>query len=399
MAITQANAQAKFDVMANSKVYTQPKLYPTDRALKKTWWVEFRYLNPHTGKMQPKQFRDNLNELPTVKERLARAKILIRSYTDLLAEGWNPFSNNLENEREVEVRQLADELTHIIEVKRAACTKRTYQTYTDHRVQFAKWLKSNYYDRLLPKFFDGRKALTYADHCLKDRKYTGKTFNGHIGALRSFFNEMLARDIISKNPFNGIKKLPEVQNPHISFSNEERMLVRNHFKQNNKRLYYAVQFVYYCFLRRTELMQLKVGDIDLERKMIRVAGKIAKSRRSESITIPKSFEPILYEMGIDRLPKDYYLFGKGLQTCAEPLNKADLLTDAHRKELSSLNVRKDCTFYSWKHTGAMELYKATKDVYVVMKQCRHTDISITMIYLRSLGLIVDEVVRNADFEF
>ena len=42
-------------------------------------------------------------------------------------------------------------------------------------------------------------------------------------------------------------------------------------------------------------------------------GKKAKSWRSESVTIPKSFEPILIEMGIDELPKDYYIFFKNFE--------------------------------------------------------------------------------------
>ena len=35
-----------------------------------------------------------------------------------------------------------------------------------------------------------------------------------------------------------------------------------------------------------------------------------------------------------------------------------------------------------------------KNAYIVMRQCRHSDIKMTMIYLRSLGCGVNEQVRE-----
>ena len=45
-------------------------------------------------------------------------------------------------------------------------------------------------------------------------------------------------------------------------------------------------------------------------------------------------------------------------------------------------------------TGVVDLYNHTKDAYIVMRQCRHSDIKMTMIYLRSLGCGVNEQVRD-----
>ena len=56
-------------------------------------------------------------------------------------------------------------------------------------------------------------------------------------------------------------------------------------------------------------------------------------------------------------------------------------------------------FYAWKHSGVCALYNATKDPYIVMSQARHSDIKTTMIYLRSLGLTVNERIRQAEYGF
>ena len=50
------------------------------------------------------------------------------------------------------------------------------------------------------------------------------------------------------------------------------------------------------------------------------------------------------------------------------------------------------TLYSWKHTGAIKLYQATKDMKKVQRQCRHWSITETDNYLRDLGLF--DHIRN-----
>jgi integrase len=46
--------------------------------------------------------------------------------------------------------------------------------------------------------------------------------------------------------------------------------------------------------------------------------------------------------------------------------------------------------YGFKHTGVIALYLATRDIKLIQAQCRHKDISTTDIYLRDLGLFLDQ---------
>lgn len=383
-----------------NKRYTEPKVYPKSRDPQKAWFVAFRFFNPATGKMQEFQYRDNINSFDNITERLRRAKIVAKSLSELLKDGWNPFEKIIEAEEEKPIiKPLLESIDDLLVVVRAGLTKKSWITYRDMRNQFAKWLISKRYDKIMPDMFSEQKARAYLDYCLVEKKYSGKSHNAHLGFLKSIFTKLLDRSIVKVNPFAKFKELPEKMNENVAFTTKEREKMRTHLRLNNIRLYYAVQFIYYCFFRRTELIELRVGDINLRNNSIRIPGRNAKNGRSESVTIPKSFEPVLYEMGVDRLPQHWYVFGQNFESCEERMAKTDYFTDAHRAELKKVGIRNDCTFYSWKHTGAMQLYLATKDPYVVMRQCRHRDISITMIYLRSLGLLVDEAVRNADFEF
>ena len=81
------------------------------------------------------------------------------------------------------------------------------------------------------------------------------------------------------------------------------------------------------------------------------------------------------------------------------LARADYITFKHRKLMNVIGIGLEKNLYSWKATGAADLYNATKDPYLVMSQCRHSDIKITMLYLRSLGLQTNDKVRLANFNF
>jgi integrase len=48
---------------------------------------------------------------------------------------------------------------------------------------------------------------------------------------------------------------------------------------------------------------------------------------------------------------------------------------------------KEYTIYGYKHSGAISLYIATKDIKLVQAQCRHANSVQTDIYLRDLCLL------------
>jgi integrase len=127
-----------------------------------------------------------------------------------------------------------------------------------------------------------------------------------------------------------------------------------------------------------------------------VPSKSSKNRKQDSITIPASFEKLIETSGILKLDPEMYIFGypgKLFQPSLIKVKRLDDFSDRQREVNTLLGINPDCSFYSWKHTGACELYNLTTDPYVVMRQCRHSDIVITMRYLRSLGMGVNEQVR------
>lgn len=205
---------------------------------------------------------------------------------------------------------------------------------------------------------------------------------------------LVHRDICKSNPFTAVKKLKEEEGKNVAFTPSEIKKVLNYMRMVNVRLYYATQFVRYGFIRKTELTGLKVGNINLESHTITIPADISKTGKHDCVTIPKSLEKIILEMGLDKADPDLYIFGKGLETCKSKLRRTADISDAHREIIETLGMRHELIFYGWKHTGCVELYNIVRDPYVVCRQCRHSDIKMTMKYLRSLGLGINEAVRG-----
>jgi integrase len=53
------------------------------------------------------------------------------------------------------------------------------------------------------------------------------------------------------------------------------------------------------------------------------------------------------------------------------------------------------TIYSFRHTAAVQLYRRTKDVYLLQKLLGHSSIVVTLKYLRSLGELNSDELKEA----
>lgn len=80
-----------------------------------------------------------------------------------------------------------------------------------------------------------------------------------------------------------------------------------------------------------------------------------------------------------------FYFGKNGQPGAVPV-KENYFSREYKPVLQELKLLGGQSFYSWKHTGVCKLYMKFKGPKMIMEQCRHSGLDITMHYLRDLGL-------------
>lgn len=120
-------------------------------------------------------------------------------------------------------------------------------------------------------------------------------------------------------------------------------------------------------------------------------GEISKNKIEDFVEIAPQLESIISKSGILNYPPTHFIFSKAGIPGTTKLHD-NFFWDKHKRVLKAtglLDVNKNFSLYSYKHSGAISLYKATKDIKLVQRQCRHHTLEQTNTYLRDLGLLSD----------
>lgn len=377
--------------MSSLKNYTTPKLFNNKGDIKKDWYVYFYYTDNLSGKKKQFRYKAGINRLKSKRKREELAISMCEALVIKLENGWNPITDKTE---EAKSSLLLDALDEVLARKESYLTKSSLKSYFFRTRLFKEWLVKAGYSHLYANHLTQSHMRQYFDYVLEVRKNSGKTFNSHLATLSVYFNDMLERGVITESPLKGIKQVKEEVGKMSIYSDREEAKLDKLMREDNFEFYMATRFIRYCFLRRTELANLKVKHINWQNKTVTIPSSSAKSRVQDSVTIPTTLEKLIEKSGYLELDPELYLFGKNFTPSETKIKKLDYFTEQQKMYNEKLKIKTECTFYSWKHTGTVDLYNLTKDVYVVMRQCRHSDIQTTMIYLRSLGCGVNEQVRG-----
>ena len=122
-----------------------------------------------------------------------------------------------------------------------------------------------------------RKYLNY----MTENKYSNKTISRKLSSLRTFFKYLVKKEIINDNPMILIsnpkeeKKLPK----YLNYGEIEKILeIPNKETTLGLRNACILEILYSTGIRVSELVNLKIRDIDFYNKKIRVLGKGNKGR-------------------------------------------------------------------------------------------------------------------------
>lgn len=178
-----------------------------------------------------------------------------------------------------QIEQLTSEfLDEIGSVRRYS--ENTVQSYSHDLKDFIEFLTRKNIT-LLRQISD--KTIKLYIISLNEKELSKSSISRKLSSLRSFFNYVITLEENRTNPAKKIKnpkfkrKLPETI-PLASFDKIYRLIDEDDSKYRanlNKAIF---EVLYGCSLRVSELCGLKLGDVDLDTKSIRVLGKGSKYR-------------------------------------------------------------------------------------------------------------------------
>ncbi|RNI27680.1 site-specific integrase [Rufibacter immobilis] len=379
--------------------------------LSKRWYVEFYVWDENKGKLVRKQ-DFSLNSYKTVADRLRRGQEIKREIDAALKAGKiikkvdaapapAPVAvSPAPGAPEITVDStLKEAISFAVKIKTGSLSDRSGSTYRSIKNILFSWIEEAALEDLRLGDVTPGIMSRFFDYLKLERKVDNITHNNYLLYSRAIFNLLVRREIIEKSPCSSIKNLPEQEKSHVPFLDEQRLQVKEYLELHDPQLLLFCTFMYYTFVRRSELRFLQVKNI--QKKKIHIPGyiyvngkktRVSKNGKAETVVIPDGLENVINELNLRNYPADYFIFGQKGQPGPKHLGLS-YFSNKHILCLRELGLNDGQTLYSWKHTGVVKLYMAIKDIRKIQQQCRHSSIAMTEKYLRGLGLFDNEEVQ------
>lgn len=247
-------------------------------------------------------------------------------------------------------------------------------------------------DYLDIEYSDIRLFFSFLEKC----KYSKSSIARIISSLRSFYRFLLRNNKVDNNPFNLVKAPKKDKKlPKFLYYNELEQLfmvpdMNDPFGQRDRVI---LELLYATGMRVGELELLKVSDIDMNEKKIKVFGKGSKER------IVYFGEPALEALKIYLNDgrkkiiknKDFeFLLVNNKKTYLQSRGIRDILDNIIKK--SSLDTK--ISPHTLRHTFATHLLNEGCDILTVQELLGHESLRATQIYTH----ITDEKLRNVYFK-
>lgn len=204
-----------------------------------------------------------------------------------------------------------------------------------------------------------------------------------LSGIKSFFNFLIYQNYIQQNPAELIdapkliRKLPDT----LSFQEIEAMINSIDVStEQGTRDRAILEVLYSCGLRITELLNLKLSEIQLEIEIIKVIGKGNKER-----IVPIGSDAIKYlrlylnhyrsKKKVDEKFQDFVF----LNLKGTPLSRISVF-NMIKKQASLIGLRKSISPHTFRHSFATHLVEGGADLRAVQEMLGHVSITTTEIY-------------------
>jgi len=263
---------------------------------------------------------------------------------------------------------------------------RTYEQFKGVCDRYVTWCEKN---KVVPHKITYEKARKFISEFAVG-KQAGTIWNNQL-VLKTIFNGLKKEKVIQDNVFADLPKVKKSPVSLMYFNSVQIKAIKEYCKAHNPQMLRAILLLYSCGIRPAELRTLQIYDVLFEDNLIEIRGKDAKGGKTKRVYLPDQVKSELTIL--QSFPPYWYVFGnKGLP--AEKMISTNYLNDAHRKILLELKIIGRYALYSWKHTGAVAMVRAGINIKLIQQQLRHSSLDMTNEYLKNLGILDNDDLKN-----
>lgn len=214
---------------------------------------------------------------------------------------------------------------------------------------------------------------------LKKQRYTGKSISRKINSIKSFFRFMVAQGEVSQNPAVDVQHPKYETTPPRILSRIEYRALRDACR-GDQRMYAIIEILLQTGMRISELANLKLEDIDLERNIINIQAQKTRSERKLPLNAAAK-EGLLNYLEVRPRAREKTVF---LTKTCRPFLVRNIRTAIDR--YFRLAGIKNSKVNDLRHTFIVEQLKAGTPLVYVSQLVGHKRITTTEKYLK----LIDE---------
>ena len=275
--------------------------------------------------------------------------------------------------KNIPISKLKDEFFSYLLVEKNL-SQNTISAYKNDIKKFIKFLREKKY-RL--KEIDFSKFTEFLLN-LKKQNLSVSSIIRIISSIRNFYKFLYARGYVSNYLFietpKSDRNLPEV----LSFTEIEKLLSVKNNSKTYKRDIAILELIYGSGLRVSELVNLKIDDINFKQKFMRIKGKGNRERIA-----------FLNEVALKRINEYLPERAKNKKSSQSPflfLNKSgsklsrQFIWKIVKKYVSLAGFDKNVKPHTLRHSFATHLLESGLDLRIVQELLGHKNLSTTEIY-------------------
>lgn len=338
------------------------------KAMQSNWYVQCYFYDPIFKDKYPKGFpyRKKLNSLKTIENRRAAVQLYLEEIPKLFLEkGFNPITKSYmiesidETKEPIENTELLPETPFIIALDLAYWklnkSERTMSDLNYILIHIKRAITELRFDEKKIKDVARRDIKIIIQHLEKSiGVFSAHKYNKYIANLSIVFSELVEWECIDTNILRDIKKKTIITKSREVLTIEERRKVVGHLKTNCPEFYFFTQIFFHSGIRITELLEIKISDVDLKNQKFKYLLKKGGQYIIKNGIIKDIALPYWNRVLLNGKPDDY-IFSAGLVPGPKQLTYNAIRLRWKRNVKVKLGITAD--FYALKHLNLDETTK------------------------------------------
>jgi integrase/recombinase XerD len=265
------------------------------------------------------------------------------------------------------------------QMKLKAFSTNTIKTYAHEFAQLLLILKSHAVNDLTSE-----RLRAYFVYCIEKLSIKENTLHSRINAIKFYFEQVLLREKF-------FFEIPRPQKPSllpkvIDTKDIAKMLQAI----ENPKHKLILSLSYGMGLRVSEIVQLRITDIDSGRMQVLIAG--AKGKKDRYVNLPQSILESLRSYYLNYKPK-YYLF-EGQYGGQYTVRSAQAV---FKNAMNKAKINKRVGIHSLRHSYATHLMEYGTDIAFIQQLLGHNDIKTTLIYTHVSKHKIESIKSPLDY--